>query len=205
MTLATPVSSITGSSVSSAPPNGSHRQMNPCPAEIDGFLLSDDGNRFTVLSLGSFCSGDRTGDGWTQPLQATYSDANLESVASARLKGLTERTDPHDEVMFDSRDDVSVRTRLFVLARACQALGLQQLAHQLMSHTLAVPDGNTGEQLSIDEFQQATADDISRVETRNCFLNFRDLTISRDELLRRFRWMPRASPEPSAGTSQQYD
>lgn len=67
--------------------------------------------------------------------------------------------------MRDLRNDMMTRTRLFVLARACHAQGHVQLAHQVMSCTIAIPDDETGKRLSIDQFQKKIVDDISHAET----------------------------------------
>ena len=144
-----------------------HVAIEPAdPPKTHGFLLSEDGDQFKLLKLDlSVKMFEKPNDGVTRHWPATYEDAIFERLATERLKEMSEPTDPLAHRMRDLRNDMMTRTRLFVLARACHAQGHVQLAHQVMSCTIAIPDDETGKQLSIDQFQKKIVDDISHAET----------------------------------------
>ncbi len=170
------------------------------PLKTHGFLLSEDGDQFKLLKLDlSVETFEKPKDGVTRRWPATYEDAICERLAMERLKEMSEPTYPLAQRMRDFRNDVMTRTRLFVLARACHTQGHVQLAHQVMSCTIAIPDDETGKRLSIDQFQKKIADNISHVETWHCFVAFGDPLVSREELLRRFRWIAKHFPENRHG------
>jgi hypothetical protein len=160
------------------------------PPRTFGFLLSDEDNRFKVLRLDlSVDTYEKARDGVTNWLSATYEDACFQREATRLLSELREPGDSLAQYVRDLDYDTRIRTRLFVLARACRARGNAQLAQQAMLSALAIPDHENGKRLSIDEFQKEIAVDLSHAETWRCFVDFGDLLVSREQLLGRFRWI----------------
>jgi hypothetical protein len=163
---------------------------------IHGFLLNDYGDRFEVLMLDlTLREFERPSDDAAPRRRATYEDGNFERVAGERLETLRETGDSLADLCRNFGNDMLERTQLFLLARACHAQGQPQLAHHALSQATAIPDWQTGKRLSIDDFQKEIANDISHAETWRCFVDFGNPLISREKLLRRFRWIAERFPE----------
>ena len=147
----------------------------------DALLLDEDEEQFTVFRNLSQATWEKTPERRRSGLVV----ADLETGATERLRQL--RSGAEDEKWFPLGVNVTERAELFVLARACHEAGHDQLANELLSEILSIPDLQTGEPISLEQLQAEIAEDISHVEMWRAVVAFGDPDVSRRELLHRFR------------------
>ncbi|HEY1786044.1 MAG TPA: hypothetical protein VGG30_10865 [Pirellulales bacterium] len=170
-----------------------------------GFLLSHEGDRFSILTIGHDRFSMQTIGLETQkftktgPLTAAgrpvlehqavdYEPADLAQFATAALKAATERLTavnpwyPTDEA------------ELFVLSWACARQGHDALATDLFDCAASFPDEGAAKQAGRRGLEDRVSDQIAHQEMWRAIVAFGDAAISRQQLLDRFQWIIKTFP-----------
>jgi len=158
-----------------------------------GFLLSEKGDEFTVfwcdLSTHVF---KRSPPGVAEHQRVGYREVDLKEVASAQLAQLRKAPDKEDQWRrFGER--LSERGEVFLMARACAANGLEPLAHALIGEAARMPSRHRDKPPA--DLVDAISQEIAHSRMWRAVEEFGDPSISRKELLERFRYIVKHFPK----------
>ncbi|MGA2068723.1 MAG: hypothetical protein ABSG86_27390 [Thermoguttaceae bacterium] len=164
----------------------------PANRYLLGFLLTEKGDQFTVfmpdLSTDTY---RRTPPGTPEHRHVGYSAVDLKEVAAAQLAQLRKPPDKEDHLRrFGER--LSERGEVFLMARACAANGLEPLAHELIAEAARMPARNEGEPPG--DLVDALSREIAHSRMWQAVVEFGEPSISRKELLERFRFIVKHFP-----------
>jgi hypothetical protein len=176
-----------------------HDDDPPQNTYLRGFLLSEKGDRFTVLTL-SLTEGtfQKTPAQTPAHEQVSFEASNLKTGAAAYLKAMRAPTANQErpgrlseEISLDSR------TQIFVLAWACSRNGLDELAAELFDQAALTPTGygNDPDKPPTEPLQKLVADDLAHTEMWRSVVAFGDPAISRTKLLERFEHLVKHYPD----------
>jgi HEAT repeat protein len=153
-----------------------------------GFLVRDEGARFTVLHPSLWTHNYTKSDSKKpEDEKVGYVTLDLGKETTEILKSLQQ---PED------KDDIPRRFRkaeLFVWARTCAAQGKPKLAEQLFAQAKQIDDKQQNN--GTKTFHQIIAHDIAHGQMWQAVEAFGDLAVSRKELLARFERIVRHFPE----------
>ncbi|MDB5341282.1 MAG: hypothetical protein JWN70_6901, partial [Planctomycetaceae bacterium] len=153
-----------------------------------GFLLHDDEKTFTLFTVDFDTityQKSTPAQGRIKARTTRFEALDLAQHASALLKKLNAEVDEIPTNRFYRKS--SGRAEAVLLARACMANGLGELAHQLVLTAAAMrPDGG-GKPAGVEGLQVALADDIGLTVMWLNVLALGQPEVSRPELLKRFR------------------
>jgi hypothetical protein len=177
-----------------SPPENTHMRA---------FLIEDEGGEFTVLTVDlrtrTFV---KTPLGTEEYERVGYQVLDLHNEVSAYLEALSQwREEDHDIFEKHNRrlvEQLGERSEIFVLARACAANGLDELAYDLYAFASFLPAYVTQQRL----LQEIVDGEIAHATMWRNVLAFEDVSISRQELLERFEQFvekfPRSEHAPRA-------
>ncbi|HET6246357.1 MAG TPA: hypothetical protein VFE47_01565 [Tepidisphaeraceae bacterium] len=154
---------------------------------VDGFLLSVTGDRFTVFTTeASTVTFVKTGKAVSDYERVDYEPRNLEQDAKLKLDALRNPPDDaQDRSMRRFGSRLPEQAEVFILARACAANGLDDLAHDLCGQAEAMGGpGNGGNEIP---FRKRISDDFAYAAIWKAFVDFEDPKISRAQLLKTFQ------------------
>jgi len=167
----------------------------PLAHHAHGFLLSQDGNHFSILTLDlethKFTkTGPLTAAG--QPVEkhkvVDYQPADLVEFATAALKVATDR------LTAGNRPGPGGEVELFVLAWACARQGHDRLATELFDCAASFPDEQAAKLATRRSLDPRFSDQIAHQEMWRAIVAFGDPAISRQQLLDRFQWIIKNFP-----------
>jgi hypothetical protein len=166
---------------------------------IRGFLLKEEGDEFTLVTLSLATETYRKTPAKTPAhKQVGYEAVDLATGATAILKKLRapKRSEDGDAKPLWGTD-LHDRTETFVLAWACRRNGLDKLAAELYDHASKMPQGYgyNPDKPPTQPLKQLVADDLAHTEMWRGILAFEDPAIPRTELLKRFERIVKNYPE----------
>lgn len=171
--------------------SGGNPPQNSC---VWGFLLSEEGPKFTVFTVGLATEEFLRSDAEVKPQERVYYlKGDIEETARATVE---DARNPPKEGTPEYADRLRAGdcVRLFCLARACAANGLTDLAGQLYDVAeglvCASDDGAKAKDL-----RSAVSASIALGETWGWLLAFGDLQVPRSKLLQEFRRIEKAFPD----------
>jgi len=173
---------------------------------MHGFLLEDDGHEFSLLTPNLIT---HTLARATVTLRRTggslrFMTLDLEQAATAKLAQLREPYEEVDRIWFFGHG-FSEGLRVFVMARACAATGLAELADELVQQSAVVRGGPGNEAARIDVIAAALSADIADSMMGSHMDALGEPSVGRPELLRRFRHLVTTFPQSQhAGQARQY-
>jgi WD40 repeat protein len=167
---------------------------------VDGFLLDEKGDRFTVLTLSlAEESYEKTPNGEAPVSRVGFEYVDWKAGATAYLKALQAPKD--DSMNFPSpwEEDLGPRTKAFVWAWACWRNGLDELAGSLYDQALKLPKGYglDPESPPAQPLQALVAEDLASIELRRAaivFYVFNGRPVARTELVKRFEHIVKHYP-----------
>jgi hypothetical protein len=151
-----------------------------------GFLVRDDGSRFTVLDAYLWTHYYTKSDSQrAEHEKVTYEAWDLEKETTLALKSLQL---PEDKDAFPRRfgERLTEPAELFVWARVCAAQGKPKLADQLLAQAKRNAEKRAEGAKADRTFHQIIADDIAHAQMWQAVEAFGDPAVSRRELLARF-------------------
>jgi len=158
----------------------------PAKQFIPAFLLEEKGETFVVLTLGLEKAGYTKTPPGTEPMeQVYYRKADLREWATSALDSLAAGTF-RDRPL--GRRELGKNGRVFALARHCASHGHLDLASRLCAHLLKQSHAGT-------PIKDVVERDFEWFITRRAFDAQGDLSLSRPEVLERFRVYLRAFPD----------
>jgi hypothetical protein len=151
------------------------------------FLLNLDGDRFTVFTTdASTLTFVRTSNQGPEYERVGYEPRNLEQDARLCLQSLRHPPTNEEERLWQRFGErLTQRSEVFILARACAANGLDELAHDLCVQAEAMPDRRTDGKTA--PFIKRVSDDFAYSTIWKAFLDFEDPKIARPQLLEAFQ------------------
>jgi len=171
-------------------PNGATAPHTSCEL---GFLLSEEGNRFTVLSLTLQTmqytkapeppKGEHhqlAGDGaWFEPI-------DLVKVATAMLnesRSADQLPEINQVARLFFRSPIPESLRLFILAWACSRQGQEQLAKSLFERAKQIPEHGPAERRPKRQLGDRISEELAKIEMWEAMIAFSDPNVSRQALL----------------------
>jgi hypothetical protein len=157
----------------------------PTNTYLYAFLLQDAGDQFTVLTTDlRTLTFVKTPFGTEEYQRVGYETLDLHSGVNARLTEVSQRREQVDPYLLDWGRQLGVRSQLFVLARACAANGLDDLAYQVYGYATDLGDPKQG-RAAPRRLWPIVQDELAYATIWRDVLDFEDLTIPRQELLHR--------------------
>jgi hypothetical protein len=171
-------------------PNGATAPHTNCEL---GFLLSEEGNRFTVLSLTLQTmqytkapeppKGEHhqlAGDGaWFEPI-------DLVKVATATLsesRSADQLSEINQVARLFFRSHTPESLRLFILAWACSRQGHEELAQSLFDRAKQIPEHGPAQRGPKRQLIERVKEELATIEMWEAMIAFSDPTVSRQALL----------------------
>lgn len=159
------------------------------------FLLSSDEREFSVLTLDlnerQFALRPAIGD---EHVNAFFEVVDLNDETTRYLQQLRRRDEEKRDPWSRFGRMLSERGELVVLARACAAHGLDQTAHDLLAHAIAMPDLQTGRPTPANELVDALSEEFAQSIMWQNVLAFGEPDVPRPELLDRFQRFVKSFP-----------
>jgi hypothetical protein len=159
-----------------------------------GFLLANDGKKFTVFAL-DLCtqSYEVSAAGEPELQRVGYEEFNLRMSVENYLKSLLLPDNAEDYQQFLGQS-LSDPLELFVLAHACYRQGCVEQAEKLLSQVHRQFARSTGGRLA-KSLHQLLADEIAKQLMFRADRGFSDTSVSREDLLAQFERILKLFPE----------
>lgn len=159
-----------------------------------GFLLEEEKDQFTALftdlTRGTFT---KTPPETNEHERVGYEKVELKEAAEAWLKELQTPVDEDARRWNRFGERMPVRTELFVMARVCAAAGHDELAARLCDFAIQHNDGRSRDRPN--SLKSALAQDISHASMWQAVLDFENPSVTRPQLLEKFRWIVKHFPD----------
>jgi len=153
---------------------------------VNGFLLSTNGNVFTVLSLDlSTATFTNSSSGKSEHERVGFELLKLDDEASTLRKTLQQRPDKNDSWRRFG-EQTTERVEVFTFAWGCWRQGLETEAQMLYELAKTIPTGRGGHNEE-PTFRQSVEKDLGHTMMWRAILDFEDVSISRPQLLNKFQ------------------
>ncbi len=160
---------------------------------IHAFLVDESGDEFSVMTLGlEKRTFKRTADNTPAYGKVDFQKADLAEFAGQSATRIANEG-PFERVWSGSM--VSPAVELLVLARACVAQSLAEVAHDLLEESERLIDRSRDVSASESNFQQKLAEDLAHYKTWTTVLKLDDAEIPWAEIKGDFAWIQKHFPD----------